>query len=147
MALTALMAGVFVYLGERSGSGVYFLPESWQAIWSPSWIGLHLPGFLHTFAFSILTAVALVPSRSVVAASCVVWVFVNSLFEFGQVDTVAAEITRYTPAWLGNWPVLENLNSYLLAGTFDPVDVVFVVLGGAAAFFTMTACSQAGDSK
>lgn len=147
MAIIALVLGVIIYLVERSGTGVYFLPDAWEAISASSWLGRHLPGLLHTFAFSIFTAALLAPSRAAAVLSCLFWVLANSLFEFGQLDAVATEITGYLPTWFKDWPVLENLNSYFLAGTFDPVDVVFIVLGGAAAFVTMAIFDQSGDSE
>jgi hypothetical protein len=147
IALAALLAGVFIYLAERSGLDVYFLPDGWQAVWPMSWLGQHLPSFLHTFAFAMLTAAVLAPARYAAIISCAFWVLVNSLLEVGQRESIATEISGHTPAWFLDWPVLENVNSYFLFGTFDSIDIAFVVIGGATALLTLGILQQVGDAS
>ena len=147
IASVILGVGVLVYLTERSGESVYFLPDWWMSVNPSSSLGQRLPSFAHTFAFAILTAVVLAPWRGALIASCGFWAVVNSLFELGQIDAIAAMIAFYTPEWLANWPILENLDSYFLAGTFDPLDIGFVLLGAVAAYSTGVSISRSGASR
>jgi hypothetical protein len=146
-ALTALAMGVAIYLLERSGADLYLLPDSWQAVLPVSTLGNHMPSFLHVFAFAILTAVVLAPWRGAVMFSCLLWVVINSLFEIGQADAVAARISRSTPVWFGDWPFLENIDSYFLHGTFDPIDIGFAALGAVAAYLMLLCINPAGEPE
>lgn len=137
IGLAALLAGASVYLTQRSGANVYFLPDAWQPVFSPSALGQHLPSFMHVFGFAILTAVVLGPWRGVVGVSCLFWAVINVLFELGQIDAYALRIARLTPAWTGEWPVLENIDGFFLNGTFDPVDIASALLGAMTAYLVL----------
>lgn len=147
IASVVLAAGVLVYLIERSGTTVYLLPDWWMSVHPSSSLGQHLPSFSHAFAFAILTAVLLAPWRGALLAACLFWTIVDSLFEFGQIDAVAERIAYYSPEWMANWPILDNVDSYFLAGTFDPVDIGFVILGAAAAFIAGVTAEHSGASR
>ena len=98
VALSALVVGVVIYLTERSGAGVYLLPDGWEAVLPVSLLGNHLPSFLHAFAFVILTAIVLEPWRGAVIFSCLLWAAVNTLFELGQIDAVGRDDRSIYPA-------------------------------------------------
>jgi len=141
-AFLALVFGGGIYLLERPAGTAALLP-SFQLV-SSSWLGQHLPGFCHVFSFSILTSYALQPWQAAPLLGCLFWVGINSLFEAGQIDVIASGIASAWPDWLQEWPVLAHVDAYFLAGTFDPVDILFVVLGGLAAYCLMQRTSRAG---
>ena len=141
VAIGALLMGVFVYLVYRSGSTVYFLagivPETVNYSISTGYILNSIPSFFHIYAFILLTAIVLNPSRTGLILICLGWMGVELFFEIGQHTFFAQYITDWVPAWFANFPYLEVANSYFLSGTFDPVDVLFIIFGTAAAMLTL----------
>lgn len=136
-----LLMGTLVYLLFRNGSTVYFLagiiPEELNYSISTGYIFNSIPSFFHTFAFILLIAVVLNPSRAGLILTCFGWMAVELFFEFGQHPFFAQYLTEAMPAWFTGLPFLEATNSYFLSGTFDPVDVIFVFFGTAAALLTL----------
>jgi len=139
--LTALAVGALFYLLERPAGQTYFLPEQ---LGQPSAgapflgpLGHHLPTFLHTFAFSLLTAALLRVQWRGALIVCTGWLITESLFEVGQAQPVAEWIAEILPAGFDGIPVLENIDDYFLQGRFDPVDLLSIALGAAAALPVM----------
>ncbi len=125
-----LMIGVLVYLLDRPGTSVYFVPDSWS-IGNPSSpvfgvIGDHLPTFAHTFAFILFTSALLAPWRWSGVAACLGWWFVASVFEIAQSDSWSAAIAARVPAWFADWPLLDNVAGYFGAGRFDGLDLISI---------------------
>ncbi len=68
---------------------------------------------------------------------CLVWVGIELFFEIGQHPFFAPYLTEWVPAWFADFPYLEVANTYFNSGTFDPVDVLFILFGTAAALLTL----------
>jgi hypothetical protein len=64
---------------------------------------------------------------------CAGWFLLELLFELGQLDAAAPQIVSLIPDWFSDWPILDHMASYFIAGQFDPLDVVSISLGSAAA--------------
>ena len=118
--IAVLAIGMLVYLLERPADSVLFLPAALslfdgQTHLSPL-LGGPLPSFLHGMAFSLMTAALLGPGPRKAALACAFWAAINILFEFSQHAVIAK--------FLGGG----------MAGTFDPLDILAVLLGALAAF-------------
>ena len=141
VATGLLLMGGIVYLVFRSGSTVYFLagiiPEAVNYSISTGTISNSIPSFFHVYAFILLTAVVLNPTRTGVILICLGWMGVELFFEVGQHPLFAQHLTGWVPAWFANFPYLEVANTYFVSGTFDPVDVLFIIIGTAAALLTL----------
>ena len=137
LAMAVLCLGVLVYLLDRSNASVYFIPDAWTlATETPSifgTLGNYLPTFTHVFAFILFTHALLPRLRSSALAVVLAWFSVEVTFEIAQSGQIAAWIAAHTPAWFGNWPILENIPGYFLSGRFDVLDVVSIALGAGAA--------------
>ena len=135
MALAALALGVLVYLGDRAAGSTWLIPPG------TAWHGWHgfgpaaawLPSALHTFAFALLSAALLPPRPALQGIACIGWGTVNLAFESGQHPSVApwlaAALESALPAALA-----QPLAQYFRRGTFDPADLVAVLMGGLAAW-------------
>lgn len=141
VAIGMLLMGGVVYLVFRSGSPVYFLagiiPEAVNYTVSTGYIFNSIPSFFHTFAFILLIAIVLNPTRAGLPLICFGWMAIELFFEIGQHPFIAQYLTEWVPAWFANFPYLEVTNTYFLTGTFDPVDVLFILFGTVAALLTL----------
>jgi hypothetical protein len=148
-AVTVLSAGVFVYLLDRPSSSVYFVPDSWSiadretAIFGT--LGRYLPTFAHTFAFILFTTAVLSPLRKAGLEICAAWVIIESLFEIAQSDVISTKIAANVPAWFSDWPLLDNVADYFVAGHFDPLDLVSIIIAGVAAYLTILYSTRRGS--
>lgn len=133
-----LSIGVFVYLLDRPSTSVYFVPDSWSfgAGIPPVFgaIGSYLPTFAHTFAFILFTSALLEPWKWSAAAACAWWWLVDSLFEIAQSDAWAAGIASRVPGWFADWPLLNNVADYFIAGQFDLRDLASISAATGCAF-------------
>ena len=141
IACISLCIGYLVYFLGRPGPVIYAIPENLE-----SWvftlpllsdISGSLPAFFHTFSFILLIAVVLNPSRAGLILTCFGWMSVELFFEIGQYPFFAWHLTEWVPAWFDDVPFLEVTGSYFLNGTFDPMDVYFILFGTAAAFLIL----------
>ncbi|QYZ67156.1 MAG: hypothetical protein OI74_04285 [Gammaproteobacteria bacterium (ex Lamellibrachia satsuma)] len=141
VALGLLLLGGLVYLACRNSSSVYFLagifPEAIGYSMPAAAVCSSVPSFIHIYAFILLTAVVLNPSRAGLALICLCWIAIELFFEFGQHPFFAQYLTEKIPAWFENFPFLEVADTYFLTGTFDPLDVLFILFGTAAALLTL----------
>ena len=134
-ALCALAAGLLVYGVARDPAGLAWLPAALSPAWPTAvvpaaWTG-PLPSFLHTLGFILLTAVAAgLHRRASLAVVSLAWVGVEWLFEFGQHPALAGDLA----AGLSGLPGLELAGAYFVRGTFDPLDLLAVVLAGGLAW-------------
>jgi hypothetical protein len=150
-AVAVLAAGVLVYLLDRPSSSVYFVPDSWSmADRTPrifGSIGRYLPTFAHTFAFILFTTAVMAPvGRKAALGICAAWLAVESLFELGQIDAVAASIASRVPAWFADWPLLENIAGYFTTGRFDPLDLVSIFIAATAAYLLILFSTRRGST-
>ena len=141
VATGLLLMGGIVYLVSRSGSTVYFLagifPEAVNYSISTGTIFNSIPSFFHIYAFILLTAVVLNPSRTGLVFICLGWMGIELFFEIGQHLFLAPYLTGWVPGWFADFPYLEVANTYFITGTFDPMDVLFILFGTAAAVLTL----------
>lgn len=140
IAIGVLAGGILFYFLGRQHDHVYFLSK-WLAPTNLSislfgLAGQSLPTFIHVYALILLTVVIAGPAVSRVISICLSWLFLDSLFEVGQIDSVARWIAAHVPDWFSGIPFLENTARYFLFGTFDPFDLASIAAGTMAAFIT-----------
>lgn len=137
-----------VYLLDRPSSAVYFVPNWWLvADWTPSVFGVlgqYLPTFSHTFAFILITTAVIGPHHRAGLIACAGWLVVDSLFEIAQRDSIAVNIVQYLPDWFFDWPLLDGVAGYFLAGQFDPLDLISICLAGVAAYLLFLFSNRRG---
>lgn len=128
----ALAIGFCIYLFDRNPHTVLAIYQlDIRSFYSPErtrifgTLGGNLPSFIHVFSFSLITC-ALLPNKNniVYLYICVIWFFVNFFFEFSQI-LQPGTISEY---YFDN-VYLEPVIKYSQYGTFDYMDVVFMLLG------------------
>lgn len=134
MGFACLITGTLVYLVDRPPGSTYFL--SWlnidtHLIHSPQGffgvIGNSLPSFVHVLSFILITASLMNFSRKNYLVVCILWLVIDSAFEFGQkFGTFASGIV---PEWFNGIPFLEPTKNYFLYGTFDVFDMAGFFIG------------------
>lgn len=85
-----------------------------------------LPSFFHVLGMSLVTVAILTPGKRGITTVCLGWGAINILFEIGQ--------HRAAVGWLSStlgepdtWVLAQTLR-YFHAGTFDPVDLLAILL-------------------
>jgi hypothetical protein len=140
MAVGALALGSLVYVLDRPAATVYLLPNVLSlARGHHRWFGAlggNLPEFVHVYAFILLT-VAVGPWPARVLPICAFWWAVDSLFKVGEHPLLAPHIAAVLPAWFQHVPILDNTGNYFLHGTFDPWDLVAILVGSIVAYLTI----------
>lgn len=140
-AVIVLAIGVFVYLLDRPSTSIYLVPDSWE--WGnripPVFgrIGDYLPTFAHTFAFILFSSAILEPWKWSAVTACAGWCTIGSLFEIAQQDAWALVIAARVPVWFDDWPLLDNVADYFIAGHFDVRDLASIGIATVCAFFTI----------
>lgn len=141
LAALALSLGLLVYVLDRAPGSAYLLPRMLQfggATWTIfGAIGGCLPSFFHTFAFSLLTSLALGSTRRALYFGCGSWWVIGTLFEIGQHPAIRGPLTATFPDWFNHWPLFDHLAGYFLHGTFDPFDLLATAVGAIAAGFVL----------
>lgn len=149
IATAALATGAAVYMLDRPSASVYFLPHvfSFAGGHRPYFgaLGGQFPDLAHVYAF-ILLSLAVCPGPARVFPICAFWWAVDSLFKIGQHPAVAPHIAAVTPGWFEHVPILENIPSYFLHGTFDLLDFAAIALGTVAAYLTHRFICQRRDN-
>ena len=144
LAIVALLFGVTVYLIDRHADAVYFVPK-WMVVSNNpqsvfGFIGQHIPTFVHVYAFILLTLVVVTNPqgyRRYILPICLFWLALDGLFEIAQIKSIGAWIANHTPQWFNGIPFLENTSDYFLSSTFDIADLISILLGAMAAYFTV----------
>jgi hypothetical protein len=141
LGFLSLTLGVLLYLADRPVERTYFLPDTLTTILRPAGLfglfGQWLPGFLHVYAFILLTVAIAAPRGRQILSVCAAWFAVDALFECGQHAAIAPRLAALAPDWFQGIPVLENTASYFMRGVFDPLDILFIALGAVAAYATI----------
>jgi hypothetical protein len=133
MGLSSLVVGLLIYLCDRQ-------PDSNTLLWAighraalaglPSLFGPisgQLPSFIHVFSFTLLTAGLLGCRFRGALAVSLFWLAVNVLFELGQQAGI--------PAGAGHGLAADRLlgatalDGFFRYGTYDPLDLVALLLG------------------
>lgn len=134
VGLVGLLVGGAVYVLDRpADSTLLFLPSIHIDAGASAFgaLGTALPSFAHTFAFILFTAASLRPDLRHAGWIVAAWLGVESAFELGQLEAVAG-MTAGPPV----------LRWFFVGGVFDPLDLVAIALGGAAAALTIVFFSQ-----
>lgn len=148
LAAFLLVIGVIVYTADRGGAA-YFL-HGWTSshgrlgLFGP--VGNHLPTFVHSLAMILVFAAVLRPWANLLPAIVIGWSAVECLFEIGQISPLDARIVAVLPAWHHEIPVLEASAAYFINGTYDPLDVLSIGLGAAAAYWIVRTIER-GDLR
>lgn len=149
LACSSIGMGYFVYLFGRPGPAIYAIPntlEQWTQFFPVlGEISGQLPAFFHTYAFILLTFIVLGKHfRHRLFVSIALWVSLESLFEIGQHPIVSNALVRVIPDWFGQSPILNITTSYFQQGTFDPLDLLAIVLASIATVLTIRATNEKG---
>ena len=132
LAGLALATGVVLYQVDR---GLWRAPGS--AVFAAGLLfgtlGQWLPSFLHTLAFSLLTAAVPADRARPAYGACVAWWAVNVAFEAAQHPQLSAPLAAQLRDTFGPWWPARRLANYFLAGTFDAGDIVAATLGACVA--------------
>jgi hypothetical protein len=149
LATLLLATGILVYALDRGGA-VYFL-YGWTAtpakppIFGP--LGDHLPTFLHTLVFILITAAVLRPWPRLIPGICGAWFVIECLFELGQITPFDGQLAAAMPAWFEGIPVLEITTDYFIHGTYDPLDILSIGLGAVIAYPLVHMCLKEIDDE
>lgn len=138
LALIALLIGLLIYVFVREPiydiidfmqkySGVYQAGNSSILIGS-------LPTFVHTLAFSLLTALLLPSRKTYFLISVSFWVLINIAFEVLQKAGSESAIVEYITSLS---LCQENCSGYFHYGTYDIYDVYSILAGGIFACFVL----------
>jgi hypothetical protein len=84
-----------------------------------------LPTFFHTLTFICFTSIAIPYSYKNTKLICLLWLFIESILEFGQMEFKHIEIDQYRF-------LIQNLLKYFKYGTFDWLDILSIIM---ASFF------------
>lgn len=142
LATLLLAIGALVYALDRGGA-VYFL-SGWTTaladadVFGP--LGRHLPTFVHTLAFILITAAILRPWPQQLPAICATWFVIECLFELGQLAPFDNHLATAVPAWFDSVPVLEFTTDYFIRGTYDPLDILSIGLSALIAYPLVHMC-------
>ena len=138
IAALALALGIIVYVTDRDTSRAVLIPSIATFAGSKVFgaLGQWLPSFLHTFAFSLITAAALAPRSTPRYGACVAWAAINVGFEIGQHPLVSVRLAEALLGPMHGWPLVQPLARYFVHGTFDWGDIAAAMLG---AFTSATA--------
>ena len=140
ISLFVLGLGVIVYVIDRP-PGISALPDTITLFdAATSWLGplgQSLPSFAHVFTFGILTTWLLGCGRSAAIYGCGGWLLTDCLFEIGQLPVIADYLSGLVPSWFDALPILDRSDNFFRYGTFDPVDLVFLVAGALAAYLVL----------
>ncbi len=150
VGLFTLAVGTLVYLTDRdpmlvpffSGVSLYELTPSLFGIQ-----GLSLPTFTHVFSLSLLTAALLDTPRFSPLVVCASWLVIDLTFELVQHPLIVEHLSGAMdagPAWFS---VFEPVRRYAVHGTYDPLDLLSIVVGAglALALISLLSGSRAGN--
>ena len=140
LGLGVLLLGALVYVLDRSPAQVPLLSAfnlfgQLPSVFGP--IGDSLPTFAHAFAFAVLSAVILGNSRKVAFWTCLGWFGVDAAFEIGQHPHSAEALSQFLPASFEHLPILTQIESYFVLGTFAVWDLISIGLGAISAYLVL----------
>jgi hypothetical protein len=148
VAALLLVVGVIVYAVDRGGAAYFLIGWSTShgeaRLFGP--IGNHLPTFVHSLAMILVTAAVLRPWPHLLPAIAFGWFAIECLFEVGQISPLDAHVAAVLPAWFDDAPVLNASADYFINGTYDPLDILSIGLGVAAAYWIVRTIER-GDLR
>ena len=129
--ITALAAGAMVYVLDRPVGIFSFFEKGYAGVtFGPA--GDWLPDALHPFAMALICAGTAGGKPKSLRFWAVFWGCVGLWMEAGQYYGERA--ASLLPPAFHSMPFLHRIGDYFIHGTFDPMDVMGIVLGSAAAF-------------
>jgi hypothetical protein len=149
VGVATLLVGTLAYLTLRTGGTAAF-PVG-LGLGAPAFVAGSLPAFVHTFAFALLSAVAIGLDRGTLAWSAGAWALFGGAFEALQHERVAAALLPH-PATLSHDGAIGAatalLARYAHLGVFDAVDLATTALGALAAWrFGATLLARSGRAS
>ncbi len=144
---TVLLLGILVYLVDRPPGQTYFVNKGFIDISLyhilPNLygtVGNSLPSFAHVFSFILITAGLIASKKRTFIIICLLWFFIDSLFEIGQ--GCSALFIQFLPEWFASIPFLENTTDYFVRGTFSVGDMVAITIGTVTAYFLLVITTE-----
>lgn len=148
----ALILGVLIYQIDRPAGSTYFLNRlpfplfsDFNAPGALGRAGQILPGFIHVFSFSLITAGLFASERKGSLIACLFWFGINALFETGQ--KFGKTLSVFIPQWCDGIPYLESISSYFSRGTFDWLDLLAMAAGAFSAWELLTIIGPSSGKK
>ena len=142
IGLFALIIGVLLYQIDRPSGSIYFLNQTpfnlFSGFSAPGLLGdagQILPGFIHVFAFSLITAGLFASNKKEARRACYIWFGVNAIFEIGQ--KFGKPISAHLPKWWEGNPCLESIPNFFSRGTFDWKDLIAMAAGALSAWIVL----------
>jgi hypothetical protein len=139
--VSALLLGLLMYIATRPCQQIlllHFLPPMHITLpWSSIALVHSLPSFLHIYGFILMTAAVLPRRRDILLYICGFWLLLELLFEMGQQQQLAKAFAAALPPVFHQNAWLRVLPDYFVYGTFDPQDILLLVLGSLAAWGTV----------
>lgn len=140
--VAALALGALIYLAERDAARVWLMPTGWSLAslsgLLPAGARDSGPSFVHVYAFSVLSALCLRPTRGGIALTCVTWLVIDAMFEACQHTLITPLITDWSSTGVARFALLDRAASYCTNGRFDTGDLLAAALGCSAAIATLT---------
>jgi hypothetical protein len=142
IGIVFLLIGGLVYLADRPPDLTYFVYR-FDTILSlykilPNlfgFLGNWLPDFIHVFSFILITAGIVSCGKKGYLLISFGWLIIDCGFELGQ--KYNSLIPRIIPDFFKGIPILEAIDGYFCAGTFDYYDIIAIFLGTTAAYFIL----------
>lgn len=133
-----LFLGSLVYVFFRSPGTAYFVPEAFNLFgFFPPMFGKatnSLPVFSHVLALSLITGGLLSVRNYGAVFVCSSWLLIELLFEIGQHPRISPWVIETIPDWFSELWLLDATRSYFADGTFDPIDLLAIVIGALTAY-------------
>ncbi|MDM8558873.1 hypothetical protein [Candidatus Parabeggiatoa sp. HSG14] len=140
LGISFLFLGILVYLVDRES--VYFLEKLYITSYDYNVfgdLGNHLPTFIHTFSFCLITAGILSCQKQCYPIIAISWFLFNTFLEWLQKSDAVVTVI---PDWFEKIPFLENTKSYFLRGTFDILDILSIAIGAILGFLVLLAIDK-----
>jgi len=148
IGLSAIAVGMSVYLIDRNPTLVpFFSSFSLYGLVPPVFgdQGFSLPTFTHAFGLSVLTVVLLGARGTAALCVCCSWLAIDLTLETAQHPAIATRIGSAIdagPTWMS---MLEPVHRYTAYGTYDPLDMLSIILGAGLAFALVQLISGSSD--
>jgi hypothetical protein len=93
-----------------------------------------LPSFVHIVAFSMITSSIIGETPISDLIVCLVWLFIEVLFEFAQ---GYKSLVLTCLIYMSKLPFHDTMTTYIVYGTFDVNDLVALLLGSLITYYLM----------
>lgn len=142
IGLIILVLGTLFYYFFRPPGRTYFLtllgplPNMMVMLPPPLLtVSYSLPTFIHTCAFTVMTAALVARRRKGYLLVSLIWLTVDVLFELAQ--GLKGMIAPIPADWCAGVLLWENTRDHLLYGRLDNHDLVSIALGAVAAYIIL----------